>query len=30
LLKSCRLLIAADFCFYLHRKCGRTDLSAVK
>jgi hypothetical protein len=24
-----QILIAGGFCFYLHRKCGRTDLSAV-
>jgi hypothetical protein len=29
-LKSCRLLVAGDFCFYLHRKCGRTDFSTVR
>jgi hypothetical protein len=28
--KFCRLLIARGFCFYLHRKCGRPDLSAAR
>jgi hypothetical protein len=30
LLKSYRLLIARDRCFHLHRKCGRSELSAAQ